>query len=228
VPWDEQVADAMDVVREIGARSEIDPARIGLWGFSQGAWIAPLAASRSREIAFLVLLASTGVSPSEQMLYGTAKHARMAGFGEDAARRIVAARRVVDEFRRGNGSADEAQQALDAIKTEPWFEQAYLPIDVGTLGPWPDMDLEPEKIFARVHVPALLFYGEDDEWSPIDASIAAWERAARTARNSDVTVVRLPGTRHLPTLGGAERIDAISPEYESTLVTWLRRTMRVS
>jgi hypothetical protein len=33
---------------------------------------------------------------------------------------------------------------------------------------------------------------------------------------------------HLPTLAGAENIDAISPEYEHTLVAWLRRTMLVS
>jgi pimeloyl-ACP methyl ester carboxylesterase len=228
VPWDDQVADAMTVVREIGARPEIDRARVGLWGFSQGAWIAPLAASRSREIAFLVLLASTGVSPAEQMLYGTAKHARLAGFSEQAVQRIVAARRAVDEFRRGKGSADEAQRAVDSIKTEPWFEHAYLPADVSSLGPWPDMDLEPWAIFAGVHVPTLLFYGDDDEWSPIDESIAAWERAARTAGNSDVTVVRLPGTGHLPTRGGAERIEAISADYEQALLSWLRRTMRLS
>ena len=92
----------------------------------------------------------------------------------------------------------------------------------------PSAHLAPETIFAGVSVPTLLFYGEDDEWSPIDASIAAWERAAEAAGNRDVTVVRLPGTTHFPTLGGAQRIDAISPEYERALVSWLRRTMRVS
>lgn len=227
VPLDVQVTDTMRVVDELAARPDIDTARIGLFGFSQGAWVAPLAASRSPTIAFLVLVASTGVSPAEQMLYGTARHARMAGFGDDVAARIVATRRVVDDFRRGRAAADAAQRAVDAIKDEPWFAHAHLPSDVPTLGPWPDMDLDPEKIFAHVRVPTLLFYGEDDEWAPIDESIAAWERAARTA-NNDVTVVRLSGTTHFPTLGGGERVDAVAPEYERTLVAWLRRTMRAS
>ncbi|HLQ04357.1 MAG TPA: alpha/beta fold hydrolase, partial [Verrucomicrobiae bacterium] len=129
VPLDLQVEDAMGVVDELAARPDIDAHRIGLWGFSQGAWVAPLAASRSTKVAFLVLVASTGVSPAEQMLYGTAKHARMAGFGEDAAQRIVDVRRVVDEYRRGRIPLETAQAAVDVVKGEAWFEHAYVRAD---------------------------------------------------------------------------------------------------
>jgi pimeloyl-ACP methyl ester carboxylesterase len=76
------------------------------------------------------------------------------------------------------------------------------------------MDFDPAAVFARVRVPTLLFYGEDDEWQPIDASIAAW----RSAGLDDLTIVRLPGTGHAPTIGGE---DAISPEYERSLLAWL-------
>jgi len=226
VPLDVQVTDTMGIVDELAARPDIDAGRIGLWGFSQGAWVAPLAASRSTKIAFLVLVASTGVSPAEQMLYGTAKHVRMAGFGEDAAQRVVAVRRAVDEHRRGALGRAEAQRAVDGIRREPWFDLAYLPADVGELGEWPDMDVDPEAIFANVRVPTLLFYGEDDEWSPIDASIAVWERAAARAGNGDVLAVRLKGTTHFPTMGGAESLDAVSQDYERALVDWLDRVTR--
>jgi uncharacterized protein len=226
VPLDVQVNDAMGVIHELAARPDISTARIGLWGFSQGAWVAPLAASRSTKVAFLVLVASTGVTPAEQMLYGTAKHVRMAGYGEDAARRVVAARRAVDDYRRGRLAREEAQRAVDGIKREPWFALAYLPADLGELGEWTDMDVDPEAIFANVRVPTLLFYGEDDEWSPIDASIAAWERAAERAGNGDVLAVRLKGTTHFPTVGGVESLDAVAPEYERALVDWLDRVTR--
>jgi pimeloyl-ACP methyl ester carboxylesterase len=83
------------------------------------------------------------------------------------------------------------------------------------------MDFEPLDVFARVRVPLLLFYGEEDEWSPIDASEAAWREAAARSGNADVTVCRLPGTMHHPTLGGEEALEAISPLYETTLVSWL-------
>jgi pimeloyl-ACP methyl ester carboxylesterase len=226
VPLELQADDALSAVAALRARSDIDPTRIGLWGFSQGAWVAPLVASRSADIAFLVLVASTGVSPSEQMLYGCAKHAREAGFREDEVGRLIALRRTVDEWRRGHLTREHAQAAVDAAADQPWFEHAYVRRTLGD-GIWPNMDFDPEAVFAQVRVPVLLFYGEDDEWQPIDASIATWHRAARRSRNPDVTVVRLAGTRHAPTLGDREDATAIAPEYERTLVAWLEaRTLR--
>ncbi len=226
MPLDRQVDDVMRVVDELAARADIDAERVGLWGFSQGAWVAPLAASRSTKIRFLVLIASTGVTPAEQMLYGTVKHARMAGHGEPVAQRIVTVRRIVDDFRRGRVPVERAQSAVDGIKDEVWFHLAYLPPKVSEIGLWQDMDFDPMPIFANVRVPTLLFYGEDDEWSPIDVSIAAWERAAERANNGDVLVKRLARTGHFPTIGGVDEIHAISPEYERTLVEWLGRVTR--
>lgn len=223
IPLDEQVADVMAVVGQLESRPEIDGARIGLWGFSQGAWVAPLAASRSTRIAFLVLVASTGVSPSEQMLYGVARHVRDAGYPENAVQSVVTTRQTVDAWRRGRVPLEAAQRAVDGLAAQPWFEHAYLPRDLSRAGEWADMDFDPAPIYAQVRVPTLLFYGEDDEWSPIDASVAAWERAAERARNREVSIVRLPGTTHAPTIGGVESIDAVSPDYERALVAWLQR-----
>jgi pimeloyl-ACP methyl ester carboxylesterase len=220
VPLELQADDALSAVAALHARDDIDASRVGLWGFSQGAWVAPIAAARSRDIAFLVLVASTGVTPAEQMLYGTAKHAREAGVGERDVERLVALRRTVDEWRRGHLTRERAQAAVDAVADQPWFEHAWVQRALGD-GIWPNMDFDAEELFSGVRVPVLLFYGEDDEWQPIDASIAAWQRAARRSGNTDVTVVRLAGTRHAPTLGGAEEASAIAPEYERALIAWL-------
>ena len=225
VPLELQAEDAQSAVALLRSRADIDRTRIGLWGFSQGAWVAPLVAGRSDDIAFLVLVASTGVSPAEQMLYGTAKHAREAGFGDDAVERLLALRRTVDDWRRGRVARELAQAAVDAVAGEPWFEHAYVRRELGD-GIWPNMDLDVEEVFSRVRAPVLLFYGEDDEWQPIEASIATWERAARRAGNSDVTVVRVAGARHAPTLGDREDASRVAPEYEKHLVAWLTQRTR--
>lgn len=78
------------------------------------------------------------------------------------------------------------------------------------------MDFDPAPVLARVRCPVLLFYGEEDEWTPVEPSLAAWERSG-----ADVTVVRLPGTDHAPTLGGA-----ISPDYTAALATWVEQRLR--
>jgi pimeloyl-ACP methyl ester carboxylesterase len=108
---------------------------------------------------------------------------------------------------------------LDAARAEPWWELEYLPDRLPEsfedARVWRDeMEFEPEPVFAEVRVSTLLFYGEDDEWIPIDASIEAWRRA----RGVELEIVRLPGTGHDAALPSGE----ISPLYTETLVKWLR------
>jgi uncharacterized protein len=83
------------------------------------------------------------------------------------------------------------------------------------------MDFDPAPVFDRVRVPTLLFYGESDEWSPIDRSVAVWRRAGRRSGNSRISIVRLPGTQHAPTLGDRRTARAISPDYHRALGDWL-------
>ncbi|MBN6037874.1 S9 family peptidase [Amycolatopsis sp. 195334CR] len=54
--------DAVAALAYLRTRPEVDPARTGLWGLSEGAWVAPLAATRS-DPAFLILVGGNGVSP---------------------------------------------------------------------------------------------------------------------------------------------------------------------
>ena len=60
--------DALAAVAYLKGRKEIDYKRIGLIGHSEGGLIAPLAASQSADVAFIVLLAGTGL-PGEEILY---------------------------------------------------------------------------------------------------------------------------------------------------------------
>jgi pimeloyl-ACP methyl ester carboxylesterase len=205
--------DAVAVVEHVAAQPEVDADRIGLWGISQGGWVAPLAATRSERVAFLVLVASAGVSPAEQMRWAVPRQLRLAGYGDDAVSLQDAARAELEEVVHGRGSAERAQRLLDAASREPWWPLVYLPdrvLDEQGRSAWiEEMDFEPEPVFARVRVPTLLVYGEDDAWMPVEESVRAWRRA----RGDEVDVVRLPGVGHAP-YG--------SREYEEALLDWLR------
>lgn len=61
--------DALSAVEALSARKDIDASRIGLLGISQGGWIAPLAASRSAKVAFVVCLSGPAVSVGEEIAY---------------------------------------------------------------------------------------------------------------------------------------------------------------
>ena len=223
VPFLDQARDVEAVLAALAARSDIDAGRIGLFGFSQGAWIAPLVASRSDAVAFLILVAATGVSPVEQMRYATAKQARMAGHGEAEVDALLALRAALEDFGRGARSRAEVQALIDRASAEPWFKHAHVRPELPD-GPgfFPDRDFDPAPVIAAVHVPTLLFYGEDDEWQPTDASVAAWERAG----TRDLMIARIPKTGHAPTAPGGTDIQSVLPRYTDTLGAWVRRVAR--
>ncbi|WP_372669950.1 alpha/beta hydrolase family protein [Amycolatopsis kentuckyensis] len=61
--------DALAAVEALRKRPEVDPSRVGVWGLSEGGWVAPLAASRSADVAFVVTLGANGVEPSRQQAW---------------------------------------------------------------------------------------------------------------------------------------------------------------
>lgn len=207
-----QADDALAVLDAVPA------AHVGLWGLSQGGWIAPLAASQSGRVAFVIGVASTGVTPAEQMMYATARQLRLAGYGEDVVERALDLRRRFEDSVHGR-PVDEVvlRTDLEAALDEDWVEHLWLPpapLDDEGKRLWiEEMDFDPNPIFARVRVPALLFFGERDSWSPVDPSVAAWREA-----KPDADVVVIPDAEHDLTLPDG----TIAPQYEHTLVEWLR------
>jgi uncharacterized protein len=208
-----QVKDALAVL------DAVDVGRAGLWGLSQGAWIGPLAAVASQRVAFLVLIASTGVTPSEQMMYATAEQLRLAGYGEGVTKRALALRRAFEDWVHGRGREREAELKAELLAgvDEPWWPLTFLPptlLDDEGCRLWiEEMDFDPRPVFARVRVPTLLFYGEADSWSPVTASIEAW----RAARGDEADIVLISEAEHDLALPGG----TLAPEYERTLVEWL-------
>ncbi|MEU6998568.1 prolyl oligopeptidase family serine peptidase [Nonomuraea sp. NPDC046570] len=61
--------DALRMVRYLRALPEVDPARTGLWGVSEGGWVVPIAAAKSAEVAFTILVSSPNVSPLRQVAW---------------------------------------------------------------------------------------------------------------------------------------------------------------
>ncbi len=208
-----QVEDALAVIEAIEAK------RVGLWGISQGGWIAPLAAAASDEVAFLVLIASTGVTPSEQMMYAVERQLRLTGYGDDIVARALELRRRFEDWVHTPAPEPEEQLAaeLGAGVDEPWWSHVWLPpslLDEEGRRLWiEEMDFDPRPVFARVRVPTLLFYGEADSWTPVEPSIEAW----RAARGDEVDIVVIAKAEHDLTLPDG----SLSSEYERTLVEWL-------
>jgi uncharacterized protein len=155
------------------------------------------------------------------MMYALERQLRLVGYGDDVVARALGLRRRFEEWIHTTAPEPDEQLAaeLSAATDEPWWPQAWLPpslLDEQSRRLWiEEMDFDPRPVFAQVRVPTLLFYGQDDSWTPVEPSIAAW----RAGRNDETEIVVIPHAEHDLRLPDG----SLAADYSRILVDWLRR-----
>lgn len=84
--------DVVAAVEMLQQRDDVDPAQVGLWGLSEGGWVAPLAATRSDEVAFVITVAGRGIGPAEQTAWATEDALRRRGITSEGSLRALTER----------------------------------------------------------------------------------------------------------------------------------------
>lgn len=210
--------DATAAVMALRQRADLDPARIGVWGHSQGGWIVPMVAARCDGIAFVVGFSAPGVTYAELDKFANASRLRARGFAEGDIDRAMAALRAVDEFVRHGGDRAALQAELDALHGTSWASFTSLPRiaptadDIGSWLRWRNLDLDPVEFWRTVRAPVLLVYGERDDVVPVEASVARIGEGLRAAGNTRVVVKVYPGEDH--SISGADAF----PEF---MASWM-------
>ncbi|MGH9824551.1 MAG: alpha/beta hydrolase family protein [Blastocatellia bacterium] len=202
--------DVMAGVEYLRTRKEVDPKQIGLIGHSEGGIIAPMVAAKSPDVAFIVMMAGTGIS-GEQILYLQGELiARANGTPEaevEAARKIqeqmfavvktepdrATAQKELHEIvqkARASMTEDQKKEASEAAINEqisalmtPWFK--YF------------MSYDPRPALERVKCPVLAVNGAKDLQVPPKQNLPQIEEALEKGGNSDHEIVELPGLNHL-------------------------------
>jgi dienelactone hydrolase len=195
--------DATAAVRYLRALPQaVDPRRIGLWGLSQGAWIAPMAADRIDGIAFLVLVSGGGVTPARQELYDDEVKLRARGFSTAQIERAMSLLGRANAYVRSQSDADwnRFQRELTNARGQPWFSVLdRFPITLPRESPaWkdPDLDYNPVPLLERLRIPVLLVLGEKDELTPAEETARAANASLRKAENTDYAIREIRGANH--------------------------------
>lgn len=161
-------ADVRAAVAWLRAKPEIDPARIGLVGHSEGGTIAPMVAASDSAIRAVVILAGM-VSKGREVI-------------------AFQQRYVVDSMARLRGQARDAALAQYARNTD----------SAAASMPWMRFFLDHDGTAdaARVRAPVLILEGEKDYQVPVAEAVKV-EAAVRSGGNRDVTLRVFPGLNHL-------------------------------
>ena len=206
------VDDALACVKYLKARSDV--ARVGIVGHSEGGMIAPMAAAKSSDVAFIVMLAGTAVPGHELLTKQNELIAIASGVPEDQAKELAA---KADEVFRGVNAAmsderlRERIHALVSAQQKAMSGGAEQPVDPVAMeatvnaqfqtltSPWFRFFLkyDPQESIARVGVPVLAMNGDLDVQVDADQNLPAIEAALAKAGNRDVTIMKMEGLNHL-------------------------------
>jgi len=108
----DKVADVQAAVQYLKGRSEVDGKRIGVIGHSEGASIGPLAATESRDIAFVVMMAGMGISGPQVLKQQGIDLIRATGGTEEQVARQVEVQSKLFAIYRESKSPDEAHKRV--------------------------------------------------------------------------------------------------------------------
>lgn len=201
--------DAQAAVDFLRAQKGIAREHVGILGHSEGGLIAPIVAARSRDVAFLVLLAGPGLPGDSILLMQQELIAKAQGAPQELIDRNAEAN--IRLFAAVKGSRDSADAAarVDSISKrmvaslpEEQREQARAQLVAARkelLAPWMMYFLkyDPRPTLRQVHVPVLALDGSLDLQVPPKADLAAIDSALNAGGNKDHHVEELPGLNHL-------------------------------
>jgi hypothetical protein len=207
--------DALAGVEYLEDQDRIATNRVGIVGHSEGGLIAPLAATRSERVAYIVMLAGPGIPGIDILVAQGQLINRAAGAPEAAVEMNTRLQSMLADIAKEEPDPEKAGPLMRSAMRE---EIALLPQAIMELipesqindvainttvnqfnSPWFRFFLhyDPRPVLKQVSVPVLAIFGEKDLQVPHDLNVPEIEAAFERGNNEAATVRVLPGLNHL-------------------------------
>ncbi len=236
--------DALAGFEYLKNRKEVNPLKAGVIGQSEGSYSAPLVASRSKDVAFIVLMGGIGVDGKSQDLiqwlrfWNTERRS-----DEFIAFNTRIYKRIMDEV-VSSKNEDEAKSKIRKFIQEEMakkYKSKELIKLQATLPKWAEYPYpfsyykhwekyDPRPALEQVICPVLALSGEKDLMVPPDVNFPAIEKALKEGKNPEFTSKVFPGLSHVlqNTITGdpEEWIDdpgTFAPEVLENTTDWIEK-----
>ncbi|MDO9554120.1 MULTISPECIES: alpha/beta hydrolase family protein [Rhodonellum] len=204
------VASAVDFLK---TRVEVDRDKIGLIGHSEGGLIAPMVASNSKDVSFIVLLAGPGIEINKVLLTQQELISRADGISESDIKEFILPVHK-KAFKMISMSTDGRTLKTDLARL---IEETYdiTPTNLISLNmtreqvvstqsdKWSSewfrnfLKYDPATILEKVTCPILALNGEKDLVVTPKENLSGISNALKKGGNTNVTVRELPNLNHL-------------------------------
>lgn len=213
---DDLASDALAALDFLRAQPEVPVETAGLFGHSEGGWVALRAAARDAP-SWVITNSCPGVSPAEQERYALANAVKASGSHSHV---LALYDQLVEAGRRGADFA-EATRLIAGAGNPPGLASFWGEVDAAG---WEFLkrkqDHDPLPDACRLRCPHLAIFGGADDLVPVVDSIRLFSAVACDGdrdQRATLTVEVFPGADHR-----VQRDGVLAPGYLRNLVKWIR------
>jgi len=237
--------DALSAINYLKTRPEIDLKKIGLIGHSEGGIIAPITASKSNDVSFIILLAGTGVRGDKILLEQSRLISKTMGVSETDIQKIVQSNNTVFKMVIESKNSESLKKELSLfIKNElkkdnsqlqqsGMDEESFITMKINRIAyPWMEyfIKYDPAPILEKVKCNVLVLNGEKDIQVSANQNIPAITKALTAGGHNKFTVKRYPNLNHLfqeCTTGAISEYSTIEQTFSPIVLTdinnWIKK-----
>ena len=192
--------DVESAIEYLKTRKEINKNKIGLVGHSEGGMIAPMVASKSKDVNFIVLLAAPGMRGDKLLLLQKEKIERAMATSEP-------------EILKGQKIYGGAYDLILKSKKEDLKLKEYFKSNIGKETSERDIDImvnqlssdwvqyylkyDPAIALEKTKCPVLAVNGEKDLQVPSKENLEVIKKSLLKGGNKKVTIIEFPKLNHL-------------------------------
>lgn len=204
-------------IKYLQSRKDVNSKHIGLIGHSEGGMIAPMVAARDKDVAFVVMLAGTGVPGATINDYQNVLPMENAGMNEVIIQKFIALHHALTDAATFFVNTDDYKNEVSKIYYDWKKKQSPETLDALIKGTdeqvvsslqtkygsfhskWWKFFLihDPAKYLEKLSVPVLALNGEKDIQVDPKINLPAIEAALKKSTSKKYKTVELPGLNHL-------------------------------
>lgn len=229
-----QRAEDVDAIFDaVQGEPRIDGKHIGVWGFSNGGWTAPLVATQ-RPFAFVLLKSAPAENVTANLLYEVRESMHRGGRSADEIDAALATWNALIDAINGTGSWQTVTPMYASAKERPWFDDSILsavpfPMSKPVANGFRSyISFDPAATLRTLKAPTLAMYGANDRKVDV-AHDAPTMRAdvQGVAGDGDFTEIVYPQAMHPLKVSKdgfrPEKPQRLVSGYPEVMISWLNK-----